>query len=255
MGCHDCPPDSVQKTPVGYMADGGADGPAYRSLTKRICRSSGTRQPAVALPGAAAVAGGQQHAGAAGPKGIDPAADGPAGQRTDEGHRVQGAGHARLLQVPVLAGVVGVPDGAAVADGPALPLADKGQIVQLGVGPIGLSRHEDFRRRRLGGQRSGARRRLDGGWQHPAKAGCRRGHNRRGHKGAAGRRKRTVRHLDAVRPEGDRTLVGIDRAGNAGGAGRGRDRGGGLRDREACCPGKQKSGKRKAESGRGNAEC
>ena len=199
------------------MADGEHDRPAVALVDEANLPQQRQYEAVVALPGPAAVAGRQQHAGAAGPKGIDPAADGPAGLRTDEGHRVQRAGHARLLQVPMPAGIVGVPNHAAVADGPALTVADEGQIVQLGIGAVGLGRHEDLRRRCIAVQGGGWP--VGGPWaagRPRCQAGAVGSKTRRSNIRAAPRGERAVRHLDPVGPERNRTLVSANGAGQAG---------------------------------------
>ena len=66
------------------------------------------------------------------------AAGGPAGFGVEEADAPQRAADARLLLSPVAAAVVGLPDGAAVADRPAAPRIDEADVVQPGVVAQGL---------------------------------------------------------------------------------------------------------------------
>ena len=93
----------------------------------------GQDEVGVLRPRSAAVAGGQQGAGA----GMDIRArlppSRPAKLLVEETHRPERAGHARGLLGPRLAAVVGVQDDAPVADRPALPGVDKAHVVEPGV--------------------------------------------------------------------------------------------------------------------------
>ena len=80
----------------------------------------------------AAVLGPQNQAGTAVRVGMGPAAGRPADLRVDEADRRQRAGHARFLAEPMGA-VVGVPDRAAVAHGPAVLRIDEADVAEPGV--------------------------------------------------------------------------------------------------------------------------
>ena len=133
--------------PSAVASEEGAGGKHRRGVARRPAAlgveeadlpQGGEQQPRVAMPMPPAVARGQHHAGAGVQIGMREAAGGPAGFAVEEADASQRAADAGFLLSPVAAAVVGLPDGAAVADGPAAPRIDEADVVQPGVIAQGL---------------------------------------------------------------------------------------------------------------------
>ena len=127
-------------------------GPAVLGVEEVDSLQGRQQQLRIVIPVAAAVASGQQHAGAGMQKRVREAAGCPAGLGVDETDGPQRAGNAGVLQLPVAAAVAAVPDRAAIADRPALLRIAEADVVQPGVVAegVGGDRVEGIRGRGTG---------------------------------------------------------------------------------------------------------
>ena len=118
----------------------------------------GQHEAGIGGPGLTSIAGCQQHARAGVRIGLGRSAGRKADFPGDETNRLQRAINAAGLQAPLPAAVLGIPDGAVIAHGPAVLVVEKANIGQPGVAHERFGEPDVYLRRgirnRWGGRRS-----------------------------------------------------------------------------------------------------